>query len=1060
MAQRERPSWPIPIGLIVAIAAGFLIYQSPLQSSRPGSTELQHQQALAEEQVRARLWQDPLAAAEEHARAESSQGKTFEFRVEGGTLKASEKGTETDDHHPVKVLTDDIARVIKKPPGHVTVLLIMIPGGPYVEGTETRIRTRYAAVSALGVACFVPEDPEHIGYVNWMPRPSVPTAIPYDKLIVPYEWYRPRKFQQCGETAEQPHNILVMWLNEDAFSEEPLQRLSRLTADVKGRLDDATITFKTIGPASSTTLRGMLQDAIAHPAPRHDVPRMPLYSPWATADPGLLALSLQDKLGSAPRPNEPQTYAEFERQFTTILDKVVDVRQHIGHDDELAMALLKELNRRGIEVGQDHIAWLAEWDSFYSRALQVEFSAAACVEAERIRSRAKSVCPDMPTALDAVVREDRSSQSGRSWLHHYSYLRGLDGEIPGEGTGGRSSSQAGKSKSKEEDKDVQVSVKELERPEGHAQLDYVHRLVARLEADAARWEGSGKELKAIGVLGSDVYDKLLILQAVRKRFPHAIFFTTDLDARLLHPSQYDWTRNLIIASHFGLQLHPALQYDIPSFRDGYQTSAFFSVLAAVGYLTPTTPSSGAYRRGQYAFSTGVVPRIYEVGRTQAIDLSPDPVNAMTASQCETTNQTQQQLKASIHPPRETFSLWHETGCAGWADSLHNFRYNHAMWAVIAVFLACVLLIPFDVSLAKAAFGGAFLLIVMLLVFWRLSLDPEGEPFYWLEGVSIWPTELLRMIAAGLSLVFVFKAVRALRRNYEQLTRRVPQQTVQNGQHGMETTASQASWRDWIRPSAWGIYYSCHHTTLMSLWDEYRRFSEFQAQWRRVVPQVLLYGLLGMVLLLGVFTPPHTPFRGSVSAVVDRLIVFLSVLSFLALIFFVVDETRLCEQFIRRLTELSCGNSRPVAEPRLIRFSIDLIAERTKVVGRLIDYPFIVLLILIVGRMRLFDNWDVPVGLVLLWGLSAGYAIVCAFLLGRAAEHLRQAAIARLAVTRDEARQAGKTDDVEQISRVMGEISEENSGAFAPWTQHPIFRAVLFPTSGLGLASLLEYFSFR
>jgi hypothetical protein len=247
---------------------------------------------------------------------------------------------------------------------------------------------------------------------------------------------------------------------------------------------------------------------------------------------------------------------------------------------------------------------------------------------------------------------------------------------------------------------------------------------------------------------------------------------------------------------------------------------------------------------------------------------------------------------------------------------------------------------------------------------------------------------------------------------------------------------------------------------MSLWDEYRRFSEFQAQWRRVVPQVLLYGLLGMVLLFGVFTPPHTPFRGSVSAVVDRLIVFLSVLSFLALIFFVVDETRLCEQFIRRLTELSCGNSRPVAEPRLIRFSIDLIAERTKVVGRLIDYPFIVLLILIVGRMRLFDNWDVPVGLVLLWGLSAGYAIVCAFLLGRAAEHLRQAAIARLAVTRDEARQAGKTDDVEQISRVMGEISEENSGAFAPWTQHPIFRAVLFPTSGLGLASLLEYFSFR
>lgn len=246
---------------------------------------------------------------------------------------------------------------------------------------------------------------------------------------------------------------------------------------------------------------------------------------------------------------------------------------------------------------------------------------------------------------------------------------------------------------------------------------------------------------------------------------------------------------------------------------------------------------------------------------------------------------------------------------------------------------------------------------------------------------------------------------------------------------------------------------------MPLWDEYRRLSEFPAQRRRVIPQVLLYGFFGLVLLFGVFTTPHTPFRGSVSAVADRLIVFLSVFSFLVLIFFVVDETRLCEQFIRRLTDLCCRNSKPGAETRLIRFSLDLIAERTKVVGRLIDYPFIVLLILIVGRMRLFDNWDVPLGLVLLWGLSAGYAIVCAFLLGRAAEHLRRAAIKRLTIKRDEAREAGKTDDVEQISRVMNEISEESAGAFAPWTQHPIFRAVLFPTSGFGLASLFEYFSF-
>ncbi|MDQ6735650.1 MAG: hypothetical protein M3Z35_16295, partial [Nitrospirota bacterium] len=909
MVPRERVSWPIPVGLIVALAAGFLIYQTPLKSSRPGSTESERQPALQEQQVQARLWQDPLAAAEEHARAESSKGRTLEFRMERGVLKASEKGPERDDHHRLKTLTDDIQHVVKEPHGHVTVLLVLVPGGPYVEGAESRLRTRYAVVSALGVACFVPEDPEHIGYVEWKPHPPIPTIVPYEKLTVPYEWYRLRKFQQCNKTTQQPQKILVLWLNEDAFSDEPLQRLSWLMADMKGPRNDATMRFKTIGPASSTTLHAMLEDANDHLHDRPHAERIELYSPWATAKPGLLALSLQDK---RPLPNdakEAQSYAEFEQQFATILDTAVNLHQGIGYDDKLALALLKELHRRGVEVGQDHIAWLAEWDSFYSRALQVEFSAAACVEAELIRRPAKVTCPDIPTAMDAVVRHDRSPQGyGRSWVHHYSYLRGLDGEIPGDTVRHGNNSQAGKGKSADEDKDVKATLKELERPEGQGQLDYVHRLVSRLESDAALWEGSGRELKAIGVLGSDVYDKLLILQALRKRFPKAIFFTTDLDARLLHPSQYDWTRNLIIASDFGLQLHPALQDDIPSFRDSYQTSAFFSVLASLGYLSPTASTSSRYLLGQDEFTSDVGARIYEVGRTQAIDLSPDATSTAGVPHCEATSQSQKKTNISIHPSREPFELWHETGCGGLADSMHNLRYNHAMWGVFAVFLACVLLIPFDVSLAKAAFGSAALLGVTLLVFWRLSLDPAGEPFYWFEGVSIWPTEVFRMIAAGLSIFFLYNAVGALRRSRDQLTERVLQHVGHEDLDAVKAAPGPGSWWSCVKPGSWGIRYGRHHTSLLSLWDEYRRLSGFQAQRRRLIPQVLVYGCLGWVLLFRVFTPPYIPFRGWGSEVADGLIVFISVFSFLVLTFFVVDETRLCEQFIRRLTDLCCRNN--------------------------------------------------------------------------------------------------------------------------------------------------------
>ncbi len=98
------------------------------------------------------------------------------------------------------------------------------------------------------------------------------------------------------------------------------------------------------------------------------------------------------------------------------------------------------------------------------------------------------------------------------------------------------------------------------------------------EIQSALVEGK-KEIQAIGVLGSDVYDKQLILQALRKKFPRAIFFTMDLDARLIHPAQRQWTRNLIVASHFGLQLNPTLQGTIPPFRDNSQTSLFYSRFA-------------------------------------------------------------------------------------------------------------------------------------------------------------------------------------------------------------------------------------------------------------------------------------------------------------------------------------------------------------------------------------------------------------------------------------------------------------------------------------------------
>src|SRR5512146_1888393 len=116
-----------------------------------------------------------------------------------------------------------------------------------------------------------------------------------------------------------------------------------------------------------------------------------------------------------------------------------------------------------------------------------------------------------------------------------------------------------------------------DRPEGTSQLDYVRALVARIHDE-------GEGARAIGILGTDPYDALLIIKALRPFFPHAIFFTVDLDARHLHPSEYKSTRNMVIASPFGLQLEGGLQRDVPPFRSSYQTSAYFAALQAVQHV--------------------------------------------------------------------------------------------------------------------------------------------------------------------------------------------------------------------------------------------------------------------------------------------------------------------------------------------------------------------------------------------------------------------------------------------------------------------------------------------
>ncbi len=146
-------------------------------------------------------------------------------------------------------------------------------------------------------------------------------------------------------------------------------------------------------------------------------------------------------------------------------------------------------------------------------------------------------------------------------MEYFGYLRGLDGRLPNRrGDGQQKSSQnaasgqqtAGQTAGTPPGVATPENAGQFEIAEGQSQFDYLRRLAAEFRgARPIICEVTEGHIAAIGVLGSDVYDKLLILQALRPEFPNASFFTTDLDALLLPGKKSHYTRNLLVARATG-----------------------------------------------------------------------------------------------------------------------------------------------------------------------------------------------------------------------------------------------------------------------------------------------------------------------------------------------------------------------------------------------------------------------------------------------------------------------------------------------------------------------------
>jgi hypothetical protein len=1013
------PFMAISAAIIALAALGVIIFSKvPLQGLRP-ITEIRE----PSEQVQARLWQDPFTAVLDYVHSQAKGTGSPEPDI---CPLFSNQGPQIQEVVKKGALPQNVATLLKEGEEKLIVLGVMVFGNRYAEETEFRIRQRVAVLSALGRLGYVPEDAEHLSFLKLYTanKPS-PKEIQLINLL-PYEWL-------TKDTGQFKKKVLLLWLNDDSFQPTPLAKLSCLFNYIKSADPTGKLHFKIIGPAGSSNLFNMVNELKYLPGNFQFPERFELYSPTATVSNALLlGLSEVQKFSSGILPVnmiEKESGRKIRELFRF---KRIEFDRTISTDHQLAELLVNELENRQVHLllrnnikaedhdhrkvdkqpqpydggHKDHLALISEWDTLYGRSLPQIIS-------QIIRQKYnEGLNPSDPSFLPPT--------SLVSWVHRYSYLRGLDGIVPGS-----REVQESKSAVKGDNKGDSEKLRQ-EEPIGRSQYDYLRRLADTVYELDQQLRHENASIRAIGILGSDFYDKYLVLQAFKQRFPEVIFFTTDLDARLLHEVYNNWTRNLVIASGFDLKLPTKFQGEVPPFRSSYQTSVFLAVLKA---FCPQENIEICQDLIGYKLDK---PKLFEIGRQGAVDLQAVSYNS---------------------------PLW----------------YKFFFFVLLVLIFLWVIRSGFQIKSGNL-WHAAFILITVIIFFLlyylfqrHILLNPDEEPFSLTQGVSVWPTEILRLIAFFCSWFFFIISVQRLWRNEKEIAGEYNfhRQLKFSPQDHHPWYFFRRIWTSLARfykpaePAGKGI-------DINELWEEYRRHSFLGLQVVRVVGIMLLYIPISKILIR-YFGQPFTPARGNLSIGIDSWLVTLTIWSFLFLNFFIFDTTRLLRCFI-----IEALDKRPVwnASTRsqflekagwagdeldywmLIR----LVAQRSEAVSKLIFFPFMIWLILFISRWNYFDNWRTPLGLAFVISLSAIFTWSCAVMLRHVAEKLRTQIIHQLYRDLIVLGAASAPDGVRQnrVRLVLDEVKSMCQGAFTPFFQNPVVQALFVPFGGVGGLTLLDF----
>ena len=1070
MADKADTSASIPFSGIIAVVmavVAVIAHQTTLETSRPEQTERSSGHYYGVQDIDARLWQDPMAAVaafrdnelksrKQEPRSEISIDQTHD-------IKANLIREQIWNIYPGQYGEDNNCAPIK-------IMAVMTPGSPFEEDSETRRRTRYAVASALIKTGSVPDSNDTIGYAYVSKQVDPNSDLP---KIIPYEWY--------STSDENKVWTLVLWLDEGAFTDTGglvgLQLLQKLlNDDPRSKVKAANCTAKA-APVKKSPLPFTVI------GPRESDAYIPLLRSLRKSNEKSSKLNIISPSATGALPSRPsncgiknsESGSDAKNQYYEQSGKLTLLRI-VGPDSRLTASLVEEIRNRQLDQGNGApgttpaMIIVHESDTRYGREIS--------------RMMKDAIAKDAP-----VIQ-----------TYDYSYLRGIDGRV---GTKPANASDPDKGKTPRERETVQHT-----RSYGTHQIDYLERMVSTIRENHGKNSrvpnGKAEDVVAIAVFGNDVYDKLLIIRALKSEFPKAVFVTTDLDARFLDPSETSWSRNLIVASNYDLRLHPDLQAGTLPFRDSYQTATYLATWIATNDCLENVPqfSSPAWL---------TKPLLFEIGRTEAV-----PYNNLEATflECKGKHFQIQPKLADRRPPEfpsfialcfvlltiaafvATLMRWSplqispgnkafapgaaETsktlaqalGCAVPAGLLMAAAVFYSdlhlgiaaiisLSALITIVVICALwqqITSIANKCADAAWRSALILGLVLWVpllcgfkFWIQTPDAPQEPFTWVEGVSVWPTQLLRLIACVLAISFLwFMSHR--RANDAQIL----------ADEFFKAPAGSSSAQMAVS----------NGLSAEQFWNDYRHSGH-----KRVVQMTVLWSLyfFSTFVIFWIFGISNGfPVRGASNLTAVQLLLMITVnLANLLLVAVAASGVTFVQEIIKPFSDPQMKFPPPKVtlfknDHKLLSATPDdfiqrvlavrLIAKRSKMITELIYWPFWVYALLIVARNPIFDNWDTPITLGFILGVPFVIILGCVIFLRLKTYAFHEKIIKEL----EEALLTARNDPAildrgyEQLQTLFETVKSERRGSFQSIAMQPLIRALLIPLGGAGGIELLEH----